>query len=220
MADEVVRLIWLDLETSGLDSYRDATLEIAAIATDEALDEMSRFCRVLRFTDRGLLAPVVLAMHEPNGLLDACARSVVHESDAEMDLTDWVKRVSVNADKTMIAGSGVAHFDLHWMRDRGWGVVDEMSYQTFDIGVARRVLQMFGLAVPALAESSGDRKVHRAMADVEAHLQEARLIRDWLQRAGSVFTPTEIARVVIADPEVDESVVDAELVEEVAEGDE
>jgi oligoribonuclease len=40
-------LVWLDLETTGLDPSKEEVLEVAAIVTDDALNEVARFQRVI-----------------------------------------------------------------------------------------------------------------------------------------------------------------------------
>lgn len=40
-------LVWIDLETTGLEAHKEQVLEVAAIITDDALNEVARFQRVI-----------------------------------------------------------------------------------------------------------------------------------------------------------------------------
>ena len=51
------RLVWIDLEMTGLDSQRDSIIEIATVVTDQNLDIVAE-------------GPV-LAIHQPDACLDA-----------------------------------------------------------------------------------------------------------------------------------------------------
>lgn len=64
-------LVWIDLETTGLDPRKELVLEVACVVTDDALNEVARFQRVtnaaksVRFAD---VDPYVINMHFENGL--------------------------------------------------------------------------------------------------------------------------------------------------------
>ena len=73
-------LLWVDVETTGLDPSHGAILEIGMRWTDTRLDRL----------DGGFSTPVAYAgpvdgfierMHGPNGLLAACARPGAPTSD-------------------------------------------------------------------------------------------------------------------------------------------
>lgn len=71
-------LVWIDLETTGLDPERHALLEVACIITDDALNEVARFESVIGLPVNGDGRPVqfhetdefVRNMHTANGLWD------------------------------------------------------------------------------------------------------------------------------------------------------
>lgn len=89
-------LVWTDLETTGLDPDKCDTLEVAAIITDDKLNEVARFSSVIYWWGAESLSllevdspesefyaraasvnidPVVAKMHTKNGLWKECARA-------------------------------------------------------------------------------------------------------------------------------------------------
>lgn len=169
-------LLWLDLETTDLDPKIGETLEIAAILTDDTLCELSRFHRVLHF--EGEVSDFIRQLHTDNGLLAASASSTLTEKQGTADLHDWLLEFVADGSSVVLAGSGVAHFDFPWMKARQWDVASLLKYYVIDVGVLRRGLRLLNAeVVPDVPQSSGPQKVHRAMADVEAHLEEMRLLK-------------------------------------------
>lgn len=85
-------IVWVDLETTGTDTFADSILEIAAVVTDDQLNEVRRWQTVLpHFASKTIVAaldagrpleeissqvnvvPYVLAMHDKNGLwVESC----------------------------------------------------------------------------------------------------------------------------------------------------
>ena len=46
------KLLWIDLEMTGLDPEKDRILEVAAIATDMKLNEIARFEAIVRVDEK------------------------------------------------------------------------------------------------------------------------------------------------------------------------
>lgn len=195
MTDPDTLYIWVDIETTGLDHREDHLLEIGAVATGPDLLQRGVFSRVACLPhawvreggpDTWPLDDTVRAMHTANGLLDDCAAAVFGPD--EDDLVDaflfWCTDAAsmAGADRLTIAGSGVAGFDVAWLRARAdpygpW----PFHYRTLDLSPVRQVLAMAGITTH-LDASSGPGKRHRALDDAQAHLAEARLIIDTLRR--------------------------------------
>lgn len=171
-------IVWLDLETSALEPDDGVILEIAAIATDEDLREVGRrFHAVLEAP--ASMEEQVERMHRASGLYEQCQRSDVTEPRAEVQFYWWLSAQGMA--HIIMAGSGVSHFDMRWLKARMPSAAGLFSYAPIDVGVLRRSLRLVNVAVPDVPESSGKAKAHRAMLDVEAHLREFLAIKAALE---------------------------------------
>lgn len=66
--DKPTRLLWMDVETTGLDTQHDRILEIGLIVTDDNLIPLDEgFHSIIRYS--GETSEFITAMHTPNGLL-------------------------------------------------------------------------------------------------------------------------------------------------------
>lgn len=183
-------LLWIDAETTDLPEGNDYSkvymLEIAAIVTDFDLNKITGYHTPIKLTPEAADSlrenDYVRNMHKANGLIKDAAQSDVTVSDAEVEIIKMLKEeTALNKGNLMIAGSGVAAFDhpllKHWMPE----LASWLAYYPFDIGIERRVSKILAgrpLVNPTTA-SYGEDKLHRALNDVEAHIEETRTFRDF-----------------------------------------
>lgn len=186
-AEEAARdhLLWLDLETTGSDETKDCIIEVGCILTTDALEEVAEWECVVRPTAEGfgrlMLNPVVRSMHASNGLLEALdpLGEAGHEElprpdQAAKSLLTWLALNDAKKDRTVLAGSGVGHFDRRFIA-RWMPQVDRfLRYWCIDIGVVRRA---HGMWVGTPVSSANDAKTHRALDDARCHLAEARAFK-------------------------------------------
>jgi oligoribonuclease len=183
-------LVWLDLETTGSSEDKgDEIIEIGCILTNTHLDEISRFTSVVQPTALGLGRlmenKVVWDMHEQNGLLNDVLYAVqTNRPDTSLNhvtnrILGWLAGAGAQRGHTVMAGSGVGHFDSRFVRkympqlQPGF-----LKYWVIDIGVIRRAHEMW---VGTAVSNENDNKTHRALDDARCHLNEARAYRDLWQ---------------------------------------
>lgn len=94
-------LLWLDIETTGLNPSHHALLEVAMRATRADLEPYAEYHAVLAYN--GVTDDFIRRMHGPNGLLDECAgpdapekttdHRAEHCLDDELNIARWLRDV-------------------------------------------------------------------------------------------------------------------------------
>lgn len=233
------RVLWLDLESTGSDPYGgDVPLELGAIVTDwtPELNVIARASMVIRPPgsphDHALLwarmVEPVKAMHTSSGLwTEATAGEDAWQlDDADTAVAQWLAGHTDDG-LVPVAGSGVGHLDLPFIKVWFPRLAQRITYWPLDIGNVRRLLELAGR--PDLVDMPGDvdAKPHRALGDVELHVAEARRYLQLLRRIPATgakvspeprpFAPSFDAAPpaeLVAELEQAEVMPDAELLDE------
>ncbi len=178
----------LDLETTSSDEHAGAIWEVAAVGLDETLQEVFRYSTPItqEADDDRQISPFIYEMHKASGLWDdvyALASDLDHPL---LDLTDDQGRyihpyianaddllstaIHASADETVVlCGSGVSHFDFRWLKCHMPKTASCFKHYTIDVGSMRR---WYKAVVGDDLTAADQRKTHRALDDVDCHIEE------------------------------------------------
>lgn len=162
------RLLWLDLEMSGLDVEACRILEVAAIVTDLELNELETYEAIV------YQPPEVLAamgewctrQHGESGLTAAVANGLP-EDQVQADLVELLGRHWHDGERAVLCGNSIGT-DRGFVR-RYWSRVESrLHYRLLDVSSFKVILSSrWGVEF----EKQGS---HRALGDVRESIAELR----------------------------------------------
>lgn len=161
-------LVWVDIETTGLDPAHGRPLEIAVYFTDKNLNLKWGLTGVIHWSEAELASiPIndyVREMHTANGLWNEVAES--KESILSVD-QEIARALAVygNGPKPPLAGSTIS-FDRAWLSEWFPLTVSRLHYRNVDVSTLKELALRW--RPDAVLET--DDEAHRAQPDVEASI--------------------------------------------------
>lgn len=183
---EESRLIWADVETTGLDSQRDYLLEVAFLVTDADLNPLDEgYQTVIRpGSMRAALtrleeSPIVHGMHQASGLLSELEQGT-SSLLAGANAVDYLRKHSPGRDRLPLAGSSVG-FDRGFIQARLPGVATWFHYRSVDVSTIKELVRRW--YPPEILGGAPEKKLaHRAMPDLHESIDELRYYRETVFR--------------------------------------
>jgi oligoribonuclease len=171
------RLVWLDLEMTGLDVERHVIVEIAALVTDDDLQPVDDGIDLIVHATPEQLAEMddfVRAMHTKSKLLPEIEASTLSLADAGAQVLEYV-RSHVAEGTAPLCGNSIG-VDRRFL-DRHLPELDKfLHYRSVDVSSFKELCRRW---YPAVYKKRPDKtETHRALADVRESIAELQYYRE------------------------------------------
>lgn len=179
MASAADRLVWIDLEMTGLDPASDEIVEVACIVTEADLTEIDGgISLVVKPSDRSMTSmdPVVVDMHTKSGLLEEIPSGITLD-DAQRQVLDYVRGHVPEPRRAPLAGSSV-YVDRGFLARYMPDLDGHLHYRLIDVSTLKELARRWYPRVYfSMPEKNGN---HRALGDIRESIAELRYYRDAL----------------------------------------
>ncbi len=160
------KLLWVDLEMTGLDSQNDVIIEVAAEVTDFNFKTLASYEAVIYHDDMVLdrANEWAKAQHAKSGLTERVRTEGRDERDVVHELVGFIQ-AQFGDEPAVLAGNSI-HNDRQFIK-RWWPEVEDiLHYRMLDVSAWKILMQ-------AKYDVSFEKKeVHRAFDDIQASIAE------------------------------------------------
>jgi oligoribonuclease len=178
MAKDPLALVWLDLETTGIDDRTSAILEIATIVTDKDLEHLIEGPNLVIHQPEAVLRAMDAwcdKQHGASGLTVASRRSKVSLSDAEAETLAFVRKHCLRG-TAPLCGNSIG-FDRRFVMHHMCKLNGYLHYRNVDVSSLKELVRRWCPDAPGAIEK---RSTHRALDDVRESIDELRFYRSVL----------------------------------------
>jgi oligoribonuclease len=170
------RLVWLDMEMTGLDPAVERIIEVAVIVTEPDLTIVAEGPVMVIHQEDAVLDAMDKwnkGTHGKSGLIDKVKASIFNEQDAEQALLDFLAQ-HVPAGKSPLCGNTVSQ-DRRFMYNYMPKLEQFFHYRTIDVSTLKELARRWR---PELLKGFEKHSKHEALADIHESIQELRYYRD------------------------------------------
>lgn len=181
-------LLWVDLETTGLEARSCRILEVGLAVTDRELNVIEWWDSLVgpypSATEGESWPAAVHAMHLRSGLFRELNTSNAPKiNEVDRACAAWVDDVTGRAANVVLAGSSV-HFDRGFMAAWMPELESRLHYRMADVSALNEFMKRWHPeAYAAIEEASPSRKLHRVKPDLEDSIARAATYRTVLRTA-------------------------------------
>ncbi len=180
MSDKDSRLIWIDLEMTGLDPLRDQIIEIATVVTDGNLKTVAEGPNIVIHQPRSVLYEMDnwnTRHHTASGLFAAVLSSHISTEQAERETLEFLKEHCLPKSSPM-CGASICQ-DRRFLSRAMPDLAAFFHYRSLDVS-SLKILA--GLWQPKVLESLKKDDRHRAKSDILASIEELKHYRELMFR--------------------------------------
>lgn len=176
------RLVWVDMEMSGLQPETDRILEIAMIVTDGDLNIVAEGPVLVVHQEDAVLDRMDAwnkGTHGKSGLIDKVKTSTLTEADVEAACLAFLKQ-HVKSSISPMCGNTI-HQDRRFMNRYMPKLEAYFHYRNIDVSTIKELCKRWQ---PEIAKGFSKQQAHTALADIIESVEELRYYREKL------FIPT------------------------------
>lgn len=160
------KLLWVDLEMTGLDTAKDVILEVAAEVTDFDFKTLASYEAVIKQSDEVLegMNDWSKQQHAQSGLTERVKTEGRSENEVIHELIGFIT-AQFGEEPAVLAGNSI-HNDRGFIQSR-WPEVEKLlHYRMLDVSSYKIIMQTkYGVEYKK-------REVHRAFDDIQASIAE------------------------------------------------
>jgi oligoribonuclease len=169
------RLIWIDLEMTGLDTDNDQIIEVATIVTDDNLNILAE-CACCHQPDRVLNAMDEwnTRQHGQSGLIERVRRSKLTAQDAEQQTLEFLKKW-VNPKSSPMCGNSICQ-DRRFLHRLMPEMEQYFHYRNLDVSSVKELAKRWR---PEIMSGLKKNASHLAMDDIRDSIAELKYYREY-----------------------------------------
>jgi oligoribonuclease len=176
------RLVWIDLEMTGLDLQRHRIVELAVLVTDAHLDVLVDGLDLVVHQPPDVMAEMdnfVRKMHTKSGLLTEIERSSLSLEAAGKHAIEYIKQFVPEPGTAPMCGNSIG-VDRRFL-DRYLPELDRyLHYRSIDVSSLKELCRRW--YPEAYKKRPSKTEAHRALDDVRESVAELRYYRDTIMR--------------------------------------
>jgi oligoribonuclease len=170
------RLIWLDMEMSGLDPEKERILELAMVITDGNLEIIAESPVLVIHQEQKLLDGMDSwnqGTHGKSGLIDKVIASTTTEEEAEKICLEFLAE-HVKSGASPMCGNTI-HQDRRFMAKYMPKLEGYFHYRNIDVSTVKELCKRWQ---PEVAKNFTKKQAHTAYADIIESIEELRYYRE------------------------------------------
>lgn len=170
------KLLWVDLEMTGLDVRNDVIIEVAAEVTDLNFKTLASYEAVIAQDQYKLdtMNEWCMEQHTKSGLLERIKQHGRNEKEVIHELVGFIT-AEFGTEAAILAGNSI-HNDRNFIK-QWWPEVDALlHYRMLDVSSFKILMQS------KYDVTFKKKEVHRAFDDIQASIAELQYYMEWLRR--------------------------------------